>query len=126
MLVEVCRADRVEQFVHGVVDQAIADRAARPLRFHPALLAQQAQRVRDRGAGHAERGREIGDADPRRVVQTQQQPQSVRVGQQLEAPRPPGDVRRHERLRGAADVVRVDGGCVGHGLSVGRRARHGT
>lgn len=126
MLVEVRRTDRVEQFVDGVVDEAVPDRASRSLRLHPALLSQQAQRMRHRGARHAECGGEIGDADVGRVVQAQQQPQPIRIRQQLEAARPARDVRGHQCLCGAADVIRVDGGSLGHGLSVGLCNRNGT
>ncbi len=74
-------SDGMEKFVHGGVGQAVSDQPAFPFGGDPAASAQQAQRMGHRGPGHSESRREVGDTDSRSMMQAQQQPQAIDVGQ---------------------------------------------
>lgn len=111
-------SDGMEKFVHGRVGQSVPHQPAFPLGGDPAPIAQQAQRMGNGGPGHFESRRQVGDADPGRMMQAQQQPQAVDVGQQFEAIRPLPDVGRPESGGCPAHIVGVEGRVNRHAPSV--------
>jgi hypothetical protein len=86
------RADPVQQIVHDLVFQPIADQPTHACGGNPALLPQYPQRLGDRVLRAAQRCRQIADANARRAVQDQQYLEAVGVGEQVEALRPSGRV----------------------------------
>lgn len=112
------RPDGMEKFVHGRVGQAVPHQSSFSLGRDPAPIPQQAQRMGNRGAGHVESRRQVGDADPRGVMQAQQQPQSIDVGEQFEAVRPPSDLGRAESGSRPAHIVGVEDRVNRHAPSV--------
>lgn len=86
------RADPVQQFVHDVVLEAVAHGASHPGGTDPPLLPEHPKCLRHRIFRPAQDLGQIAHEDARRPVQHKQDLEAVRVGEQVEAPRPRGGV----------------------------------
>ena len=82
----------MQQVVHGLIIELVLDLAADPSRAHPALLAQNPQRLRDGILRPTHCLGQLTDADSRDSVQAEQDLQPVGVRQEVEALRPSADV----------------------------------
>ena len=80
--------DPVQQLVHDLVLEPVADLAADTGGTHPALLPKDPKCLRDRIFGPSECGRQVADTDPRCPVQAQQDLEPVGILQQVEAQGP--------------------------------------
>jgi hypothetical protein len=72
-------ADPVQQIVHDLVLEAVADRTALPSGTHPALLTQYSQRLRYRVLRAAQHRGEVAHIDAGSAVQHEQNLQTVGV-----------------------------------------------
>src|SRR5882724_1657386 len=77
-------ANPMQQVVHDLVLEAVADGTAHPRRTHPSLLPQHPQRLGDRVLRSTQRRSQVANADPGCPVQAQQDLKPIRVREQVE------------------------------------------
>ena len=97
-------ADPVQQVVHDLVVEPVADGAPDAGGANPPLLPQHTERLGHSVLRPAQRGRKVADADARRAVQAEQNLQTVRILQEVESLGPHSGVDVRQRRRRTLDL----------------------
>ena len=95
--------------MHRLVFEPVTDFPADPDGTGPALLPEYPKCLGHSVFRPAEHGRKVVDTDPRCPAQAEQNLQRIRVGQQIEAQGPAGDVDIGQRRRRALKLHLVPG-----------------
>src|SRR5690606_5494730 len=86
-LVEVVRAELVQQVVDESARELVAHHPPGARGVHPARLAQEGEGMRGRGLVRVDRAGEVGAAHSRMGVEAEEEPESARIGEQGHAGR---------------------------------------